>query len=456
MYDVAIIGGGPGGYVAAIRAAQLELKVVLIEKDKLGGICLNWGCIPTKSLLKSAEYFASLKHAADFGVILGSEPTFDINKMVARSRNISQSLSTGIKMLLSKNKIKVISGTASFNKNGQLIVNNDEIIKAKNTIIATGARAKTLPGFDFSDANIWSAKEAMIPNTLPKSLIIIGSGAIGIEFASFYNMLGSDVSIIESASTILPREDKDISNLAAKIFKNRGMKLYTDAKINKYNKTDTSVKLSVKGEDITLKAEKILMAVGIAGNIENFGLEEAGITTDKGQIITDKFMQTNKPGVYAIGDVTGAPWLAHKASHEGIIAAEHIAGLKPHTIDVNNIPACTYSSPQMASVGMTEAAALAAGLEINIGKFPFMANGKALTIGESEGFVKTIFDSTTGELLGAHMIGAEVTELIQGYVIAKTLESTENELMQTIFAHPTLSEMMHEAVLEAYKKPIHI
>ena len=456
-FDVVVIGGGPGGYVAAIRAAQLGKKTALIEKEHLGGICLNWGCIPTKALLKSAELYQKMKHAEEFG-ISASNIEFDITKIVARSRDVSIKLVGGIKALLKKNKVTVIEGTAKLEGLGQILVNDKDKISAKNIIIATGARARNLPGFEANGKNIWNYRQALVPDNVPKSMIIVGSGAIGIEFASFYNALGSDVTVLEAADRILPVEDSEISAMAKKAFEAKGIKFKIGVKLEgqKSSAKVVSVTFDYNGKRESLESEILLMAVGIVGNVENIGLEKTKVIVEKGHIVTNSMMQTAESGVFAIGDVAGAPWLAHKASHEGIIAAEFIAGKKPHSITKTNIPGCTYSSPQIASVGLTEEAAKAAGYQTKIGRFPFYANGKALILGDSEGLIKTIFDAKTGELLGAHMIGAEVTELIGGYVVAKEMEGTELDLMNTIFPHPTLSEMMHESVLQAYGKQIHI
>nr|WP_016926601.1 dihydrolipoyl dehydrogenase [Rickettsia conorii] len=457
QYDVAVIGGGPGGYVAAIRAAQLKKKVVLIEKEHLGGVCLNWGCIPTKSLLKSAEVFEYIKHAKDYGIdAKGAE--INIKKIVERSREISSKLAGGVKLLLKKNKVTVIDGVASLAGNKVININDKPIVKAGNIIIATGASSRVLKGFKPDGKQIWTSKEAMIPQHVPKSMIIVGSGAIGIEFASFYNSIGVDVTVIEAHNRILPAEDMEISGIAHKNFEKKGIKIITNAKLIKQTKSKDKIEVELELADKTqkLQAEILLMAVGITANTANLGLEKTKIKVENGYITTNGLMQTAASGIYAIGDVAGVPCLAHKASHEGIIAAESIAGLKPHTINKHNIPGCIYSSPQIASVGLTEEAATTLGYELKIGRFPFIANGKALVRGDSDGLIKTIFDAKTGELLGAHMIGSEVTELIQGYVVSKNLEGTELDLMNTIFPHPTLSEMMHESVFSAYDRAIHI
>ncbi|WP_040256445.1 dihydrolipoyl dehydrogenase [Rickettsia hoogstraalii] len=457
QYDVAVIGGGPGGYVAAIRAAQLKKKVVLIEKEHLGGVCLNWGCIPTKSLLKSAEVFEYIKHAKDYGIdSKGAE--INIKKIVERSREISNKLAGGVKLLLKKNKVTVIDGVASLAGSKVISINDKPTVKADNIIIATGARSRVLKGFEPDGKQIWTSKEAMIPQHVPKSMIIVGSGAIGIEFASFYNSIGVDVTVIEAHNRILPAEDTEIAGIAHKNFEKKEIKIITNAKLIKQTKSKDKieVELELSGKTQKLQAEILLMAVGITANTENLGLEKTKIKVENGYIATNELMQTAESGIYAIGDVAGVPCLAHKASHEGIIAAESIAGLKPHAINKHNIPGCTYSSPQIASVGLTEEAAKTLGYELKIGRFPFIANGKALVSGDSDGLIKTIFDAKTGELLGAHMIGSEVTELIQGYVVSKNLEATELDLINTIFPHPTLSEMMHESVLAAYDRAIHV
>lgn len=456
-FDVVVLGGGPGGYVAAIRAAQLGQKTAVIEREHLGGICLNWGCIPTKALLKSAELYQKMLHAEEYG-IKAQNVEFNIEKIVERSRGVSSKLVGGIAGLLKKNKVTVIKGEAKFENSKQLIIDGKTQVKAKNIIIATGARARILDGFEPNEENIWTYKEALVPKSTPKSMIVVGSGAIGIEFACFYNALGADVTVLEAAERILPVEDEEISKIARKSFESKGIKFKTGVKLisQKASKSGVSTHFEHTGKKEKVDSEILLMAVGIVGNTENIGLDKTKVKLDRGHIITNGVMQTSDSGVYAIGDVAGAPWLAHKASHEGIIAAEAIAGKKPHKMTKTNIPGCTYSSPQIASVGLTEKAAIDAGHTIKVGRFPFYANAKALIVGDGEGLVKTIFDAKTGEMLGAHMIGSDVTELIQGYVVAKEMEGTEIDLMNTIFPHPTLSEMMHESVLQAFDKPIHI
>lgn len=459
-YDLVVIGGGPAGYVAAIRAAQLNQKVALVEKEHLGGVCLNWGCIPTKSLLKSAELFQKIKQAKDYGIIVG-EPSFDLKKIVQRSRDISKQLTNGIKSLLKKNKVTIIEGSAKLEVGKMVSIDNlgkKNSIQAKNIIIATGGRSRILAGFEPDGKQIITAKEAMILDKLPKSIIIVGSGAIGIEFASFYNALGVKVTVIEAQNRILLAEDEEISLIARKIFEKKGIIFYTGVKLLSHIKAldHVAIEIEIEGKKQQIQAETLLVAVGIVANTENLNLEKINIEMDRGRISTNQFMQTTQQGIYAIGDVTSAPWLAHKASHEGIIAAETISGLTAHPIDKRNIPGCTYSFPQIASVGLTEEQAKKADYQIRIGKFPAIANGKALVDGHSEGMIKTIFDVKTGELLGAHLIGEEVTELIQGYVIAKTMEGTEIDLINSIFPHPTLSEMMAESVLQAYNRAIHI
>ncbi len=456
-FDLVVIGGGPGGYVAAIRASQLGQKTAVIEREHLGGICLNWGCIPTKALLKSAELYQKMQHADEYGISVKGA-SFDIKKIVERSRGVSKQLVGGIAGLLKKNKVTVIEGEAKLEGKGMIVVNGKDKVKAKNIIIATGARARVLKGFEPNGKNIWTYREALVPKSTPKSMVVVGSGAIGIEFASFYNALGVDVTVLEAAERILPVEDKEISQMAQKAFESKGIKFKTGVKLESQKAGAKGVAVSFEhaGKKEVINTEILLMAVGISGNVENIGLEKTKVKLDRGHIITNGLMQTSEAGVYAIGDVAGAPWLAHKASHEGVIAAEAISGKKPHQITKANIPGCTYSSPQIASVGLTEEAAKATGKEIKIGRFPFYANGKALILGETDGLIKTIFDAKTGEILGAHMVGADVTELIQGYVVAKEMEGTELDLMNTIFPHPTLSEMMHESVLQAFGKQIHI
>ncbi|MDX2264630.1 MAG: dihydrolipoyl dehydrogenase [Hyphomicrobiales bacterium] len=461
-YDLAVIGAGPGGYVAAIRAAQLGLKTVVIEREHLGGVCLNWGCIPTKALLRTAEIYRLLGHLDEFG-LSAKEVSFDLSKVVARSRKVAAKLTGGVAFLLKKNKVAVIDGAARLKGGGVIGVTAKDgkpapDVTAKHIIIATGARARSLPGLEPDGRLVWTYKEAMLPPEMPKSLLVIGSGAIGVEFASFYSALGADVTMVEVQDRILPAEDEEISALARKAFEKQGMTIHTSAKVEALEKRadGVSATLSAGGKTSRVEAHRAVLAVGIVGNTENLGLEAAGVQVERGRIVTDEWGRTAAPGVYAIGDVAGAPWLAHKASHEGVICVEKIAGLNDvHPLDVRNIPGCTYSTPQIASVGLTEAAAKAAGRAVRVGRFPYQGNGKAIALGEAEGLVKTVFDAKTGELLGAHMIGAEVTELIQGFGIAKSLETTEAELMHTVFPHPTLSEMMHEAVLDAYGRAVH-
>ena len=459
-FDLLVIGGGPGGYVAAIRAAQLGMKVACVEREHLGGICLNWGCIPTKALLRSAEVYHLAKNAKSFGLKI-DKVDYDLDAIVSRSRAVAGQLSGGIAHLFKKNKVTHIDGEAKFKSANTLSVAKDgktTDYQAKNIIVATGARARELPHLKADGELVWTYKHAMTPKSMPKSMLVIGSGAIGIEFASFYNELGVDVTVVEMMDRILPVEDAEVSDFAAKSFKKQGMKILTKASVTALKKSKTNVTCTIeangKTEDVTV--DRVILAIGIVGNTENLGLEEIGVTLDRGHIVTDGYGATGVQGVWAIGDVTGAPWLAHKASHEGIIAVEKMAGVPDvHPLDKGNIPGCTYCRPQVASVGLTEAKAEEAGHDVRVGKFPFVGNGKAIALGETEGFIKTVFDKKTGELLGAHMIGAEVTELIQGYVVARTLESTEAELMHTVFPHPTLSEMMHESVLDAYGKVIH-
>lgn len=462
IFDVVIIGGGPGGYVAAIRAAQLGMKTAVVEANHLGGICLNWGCIPTKALLRSAEVFHLMKHADAYG-LSATGVSFDIKKIVERSRGVAKQLSGGIGHLLKKNKVSVFDAYGKLLGKGKVELSRDGKktgeLSAKHIIIATGARARVIPGLEPDGKLIWTYREAMVPDIMPKSLVVVGSGAIGIEFASFYRTLGVDVTVIEMMDRVMPVEDEEISALARKAFEKQGMKIITGAVTKKLEKgkDNVTVHVEVGGKVEKITADRVIMAVGITANTDNIGLENVpAVKLDRGHIVTDGYMKTGEAGVYAIGDVTGAPWLAHKASHEGVICIEKIAGQKDvHPMVKTNIPGCTYCHPQVASVGLTEKAAKEQGLNIKVGKFPFVGNGKAIALGEPEGLVKTIFDAKTGELLGAHMIGAEVTEMIQGYVIGKTAELTEAEFMHTVFPHPTLSEMMHESVLSAYGKAIH-
>lgn len=461
-FDLVVIGAGPGGYVAAIRAAQLGLNVAVVEKEHLGGVCLNWGCIPTKALLRTAEIKHLIDNAESFGLKIGSYDVM-LDKVVERSRKISAQLAGGIKGLFKKNKIITIEGYGRLKGKGVVEVTSNEgtltSFKAKDIILATGARARTLPGIEVDGETIWVARHAMVPKSLPKSLIIVGSGAIGIEFANFYRLLGTEVTVVEMLPRILPQEDEEISKLAQKSFEKQGIHFKLNTQVNHIEKISSDVQVTLKGEKgpETLTAEKLILAIGIIGNTEDLGLENTKIKVERNQIQVDEWGQTDEPHVYAIGDIAGAPWLAHKASHEGIICAEKIAGVKGvHPLDKQKIPGCTYSLPQIASLGLTEAKAKEQGYEIKVGRFSSMGNGKSLALGETEGLVKTIFDAKTGELLGAHMLGAEVTELIQGFGIAKNLETTEADLMHTIFPHPTLSEMMHESVLNAYGQTIHM
>ena len=460
-FDIIVVGGGPGGYVAAIRAAQLGMKAAVVEREHLGGICLNWGCIPTKALLRSAEVYHLFKHADEFG-LSAQGVGYDAKKIVERSRKVAKRLSDGVKFLLKKNKVEVFDGHARLAGAGKLAVSKDgkpvADLRAKHIVLATGARARTLPGLEPDGKLVWTYKEAMVPPALPKSLLVIGSGAIGIEFASFYRTFGAEVTVVEVLPRILPVEDEEISAFARKSFERQGMKIVTGATVKALKKGTDSVTATIEAGGKTSEAtfERVILAVGIAGNVENIGLEGTKIRVEKSHVVVNEWLETGEPGVYAIGDLVGPPWLAHKASHEGVISVVKIAGLNDvHPLDVTNVPGCTYCMPQVASVGLSEAAAKAAGHAVKVGHFPFVGNGKAIALGEPEGMVKTVFDAKTGELLGAHMVGAEVTELIQGFGIAKTLESTEAELMHAIFPHPTLSEMMHEAVLDAYGRAIH-
>ena len=462
QHDVIVIGGGPGGYVAAIRAAQLGMNAAVVEREHLGGICLNWGCIPTKALLRSAEIMHWAQHASEYGITLGSI-AYDTDKIVGRSRKVAQQLSGGIKHLLKKNKVTVYGGHARLKGQGKLGVEQGgkeiALLNAKHIILATGARARSLPNLTPDGKNIWTYKEAMVPKVMPQSLLVIGSGAIGIEFASFYAAFGCKVTVIELLDRILPNEDEEISIAARKAFEKRGIKIVTKASVTGLESTANGVKATLQqagGTAETQNFDKAILAIGILGNTENLGLENTKVKVEKGHIQINEWCETAEKGIYAIGDVAGPPWLAHKASHEGILCVEKIAGLKNlHPLNPTHVPGCTYSHPQIASVGLTEAKAKAAGRRINVGRFPLLANGKAIALGDPEGLIKTIFDADSGELLGAHMIGPEVTEMIQGFAIALSLETTEAELMHTIFPHPTLSEAMHESVLDAYGRVIH-
>jgi dihydrolipoamide dehydrogenase len=463
-FDFAVIGAGPGGYVAAIRAAQLGLNTAIIEREHLGGICLNWGCIPTKALLRTSELYHTMKQASEFG-LAADNVRFDLARVVERSRKVAERLSNGVAYLMRKNKITVIDGTARLKGAGRIAITDKSgqalpDIDAKHIIIATGARARTLAALEPDEKLIWTYKEAMVPESFPKSLLVVGSGAIGIEFASFYRTLGAEVTVVEILDRILPAEDAEISTLARKAFAKQGIAIHTGTSVERLVKGDGRVTAIVKkpnGEAGEITVERVILAIGITGNVEGIGLEEQGVKIEKGHIVIDEWCSTGAPGLYAIGDVVGPPWLAHKASHEGIICVEKIAGVEGvHPLDKTNIPGCTYSAPQVASIGLTEDAARGGGYELKIGRFPYSANGKAIALGETEGLVKTIFDAKTGALLGAHLIGAEATELIQGFGIAKTLETTEAELIASIFPHPTLSEMMGESVLDAFGRALHI
>jgi len=467
-FDIIIIGSGPGGYVTAIRAAQLGFKTAIIEKSFLGGICLNWGCIPTKALLRSAEIYHYMQHAGDYG-LSASNVAFDPKAVVQRSRGVSKRLNDGVGFLMKKNKVQVIWGEASIEAAGKITVKKSAAeapkgalgegsYQAKHIILATGARPRVLPGLEPDKKLIWTYFEAMVPEKMPKSLLVVGSGAIGIEFASFFHTMGAEVAVVEVLPQILPVEDAEISALARKRFEKQGIKILTDTKVAKLEKKADSVVATIDDgkSPQTIEFDRVISAVGVVGNIENLGLEKLGVKTERGCIVIDGYGRTNIPGIYAIGDVAGPPMLAHKAEHEGVVCVEAIKGLHPHALDKNLIPACTYCNPQIASVGLTESRAKEAGHEIRVGRFPFVGNGKAIALGEDQGLVKVIFDKKSGQLLGAHMIGAEVTELIQGYVVAMNLETTEEELMHTVFPHPTLSEMMKEAVLDAYGRVLNV
>ena len=475
-YDVIIIGSGPGGYVTAIRSAQLGLKTAIVEREHLGGICLNWGCIPTKALLRTSEIYHYMQHAKDYGLSV-EKPDFNPAEVVKRSRQVSARLTGGVGHLLKKNKVDVIWGEAKLTKANEVVVSKpsrapvepqnappkntlgEGTYQAKHIIVATGARPRAIPGIEPDGDKIWSYFEALVPEKMPKSMVVMGSGAIGIEFASFYNTMGVDVTVVELMDRVVPVEDEEISAMAQKRFEKAGIKILTGSKVTKVEKTKVGITAHIedaKGESQKIEAEKLISAIGVVGNIENLGLEELGIKTDRGCVVIDEVSRTNVKGIYAIGDVAGPPMLAHKAEHEGVICVEAIAGKKPHHMDKAKIPGCTYCHPQIASVGMTEAQAKEAGYDLKVGRFPFVGNGKAIALGEPDGLVKTVFDKKTGQLLGAHMIGHEVTELIQGYVVAMNLETTEEELINAVFPHPTLSEMMHESVLDAYDRVIHM
>jgi len=459
IFDLVVLGAGPGGYVAAIRASQLGLNVAIVEREHLGGICLNWGCIPTKAMLRSAEVYHLVERAKEFG-LSAQKVSFDLSKIVARSRKISGQLNQGVGYLLKKNKVTVFSGEAKLLESSIIGIKIDgefKKITGKNIILATGARARELPGMEADGKLVWTYKHALTPSKMPKNLLVMGSGAIGVEFASFYNTLGANTTIVEVLDRILPVEDEEISSFAAEHFTKQGMTIKTGTKVQKLDRKKDRVLalINCNGVMEELEFDAVISAIGIVGNVEGLGLEEVGVETNSSHIVTNEYCETNIPGIFAIGDLTGAPWLAHKASHEGALVAEKVAGKRVKPLNPIAIPGCTYSYPQIASVGLTEAQAKEGGYRINVGKFPFKGNGKALALGEKDGFVKTIFDSNSGELLGAHMIGAEVTELIQGYVIGQALETTEEDLAHTIFPHPTLSEMMHESVLDAYNRVIH-
>jgi dihydrolipoamide dehydrogenase len=468
-FDIIVIGSGPGGYVTAIRASQLGFRTAIVERDYLGGICLNWGCIPTKALLRSSEVFHYLQHAKDYG-LAADKVGFDPAAIVKRSRAVAKRLNDGVAFLMNKHKVAVIWGEAAIDAPGKVTVKASKAqapkgalgagsYQAKHIIIATGARPRVLPGLEPDKKLVWTYFEAMVPDRMPKSLLVIGSGAIGIEFASFYRTLGAEVTVVEILPQILPAEDPEIAAFARKAFEKQGMKIMTGAKVAKLDRKADGVTASIddgKGGTHTVSAERAISAVGVVGNIENLGLEKLGVKTERGAIVADGYGRTSVAGIYAIGDVAGPPLLAHKASHEGVVCVEAIKGLAAHPLDKLKVPGCTYCSPQIASVGLTEAAAKAQGRAIRVGRFPFIGNGKAIALGEDQGLVKTVFDAKTGQLLGAHMVGAEVTELIQGFVIAMQLETTEEDLMHAVFPHPTLSETMHESVLAAYGRALHI
>ncbi|MEY8841309.1 dihydrolipoyl dehydrogenase [Cribrihabitans sp. XS_ASV171] len=459
-FDVIVIGAGPGGYVAAIRAAQLGLKTCVVEREHLGGICLNWGCIPTKAMLRSAEVFHLMERAKEFG-LSADKIGYDLDAVVKRSRNVAKQLTSGVGHLLKKNKVTVVMGAATIPSKGKVSVKTDkgtEELTAKNIVLATGARARELPGLEADGDLVWTYKHALLPSRMPKKLLVIGSGAIGIEFASFYNTLGAETTVVEVMDRILPVEDAEISAFAKKQFVKQGMTIMEKAMVKGLDRAKGKVtaQIEVKGKVEAHEFDTVISAVGIVGNVEGLGLEELGVKVDRTHVVTDEYCRTGVDGLYAIGDIAGAPWLAHKASHEGVMVAELIAGQHAHPVKPESIAGCTYCQPQVASVGLTEAKAKEKGYEVKVGRFPFIGNGKAIALGEAEGMIKTVFDAKTGELLGAHMVGAEVTELIQGYVVGRQLETTEEDLMQTVFPHPTLSEMMHESVLDAYGRVIHM
>jgi dihydrolipoamide dehydrogenase len=460
-FDLVVLGGGPGGYVAAIRAAQLGLRTALVERDDLGGICLNWGCIPTKALLRSSEIWHLLHNLDQYG-FSATGVGFDAAQLVSRSRAVAKQLSNGVAHLLRKNKVSVFDGHGRLGGKGRLIVEREGSpvaeLAATHIVLATGARARALPGLEPDGRRIWTYKEAMVPAAIPKSVLVVGSGAIGIEFASFYSDMGADVTVVELLDRILPAEDAEISDFIRKSFEKQGIKIHTGATVKALDRTADGITAQVEAGDraLAVTVENVILAVGIVGNVEDIGLDGTAVEVQGTHVVVDCWLRTGEPGVYAIGDLVGPPWLAHKASHEGIVCVERIAGVNDvHPLDPSNIPACTYCRPQVASIGLTEEAAKAAGYQVRVGHFPFIGNGKAVALGAPEGLVKTVFDGKTGELLGAHMVGAEVTELIQGFAVAKTLETTEAELIRTIFPHPTLSETMHEAVLDAYRRAIH-
>ena len=459
-YDLVVIGAGPGGYVAAIRAAQLGLNVAVVERTHMGGICLNWGCIPTKAMLRSAELFQQMKTAKEFGLTI-DKIGYDLPAIIDRSRGIAEKLRQGVEFLMKKNKIRTFFGDGRLIGQKSVKISGKEgetIVTSENILLATGARARQLPGLEADGEFVWTYKDALQPKRMPTKLLVIGSGAIGIEFASFYNTLGAETTVIETMDQILPLEDHEISTFASKQFLKQGMKIFLNSSVKNLDRTKNGVRAQIEksGKNLFQNFDTVISAVGIVGNVENLGLEEIGIEISKSHVVTDEFCRTSVAGIYAIGDVAGAPWLAHKASHEGIMVAELVAGHNSSPVRPENIAACTYCNPQIASIGVTEAKAKKEGFDVKIGRFPFAGNGKALALGETEGFIKTIFDAKTGELLGAHMVGTDVTELIQGYVIGRKLETTEQELIETIFPHPTLSEMMHESALDAFERAVHV